>query len=97
MCRVFQVFSWIVPRASDQECATGSASASFYDQKPIVAIFRWTALAEPVAHETLAKKTISCDVAIQNGVKHSIRSFAVSQWLREKSQRRSIVIELMSA
>jgi len=45
-------------------CATGSASANFHNQKPIIAIFRWKALAEPVAREKLAVKTHFYDVAM---------------------------------
>ena len=41
----------------NQECATGSASAFFHFQKRMIANFRWTALAEPVAHEKLTVKT----------------------------------------
>jgi len=37
----------------------------YHDQKPIIAIFRWTALAEPVAHEKLAVKTHFCNIVIQ--------------------------------
>ncbi len=46
-------------------CATGSASAYFHNQKTVNTIFRRTALAEPVAHEKLDKKTSSYDIAIQ--------------------------------
>ena len=31
----------------NQTCATGSASVSFHDQKTVITVYRWTALAEP--------------------------------------------------
>ncbi len=74
----------------NQECATASASAFFHDQKPIIAIFRWTVLAEPVAHEELAVKTHCYNVVIQrrslDGPYFVFRFISVSLWLRESGR-----------
>ena len=57
-------------------CATGSASASFHDQKTVITIFHWMALAEPVAHEILARYLGQSHVECNGGdpVAHSLRA-----------------------
>jgi len=43
---------------ADQVCATGCAGASFRDRETVITIFRWLALAEPVAHGRQSRQTL---------------------------------------
>ena len=74
----------------NQTCATGSASASFHDQKTVITNFRWTALAEPVAHENLLRKQALTMLQCRDketeaiAIPISFSCISVSPCLREK-------------